>query len=132
MSKELQIRNSTVDFLVFTRDAGEDGIEVRVQNGDVWLTQKAISQLFDVDRSVVTKHLSNIFKEGELDENSVCAKFAQTADDGKTYNYKFYSLQLLLLWGIELIQNGQRSSGHGQPKCWIHLQSRVMFLIKAD
>ena len=92
MSKELKIRNSTVDFLVFTRDAGEEGIEVRVQNGDVWLTQKAISQLFDVDRSVVTKHLSNIFKEGELDENSVCAKFAQTADDGKTYNYKFYSL----------------------------------------
>ena len=78
MSKELQIRNSTVDFLVFTRDAGEDGIEVRVQNGDVWLTQKAISQLFDVDRSVVTKHLSNIFKEGELDENSTCANFAQT------------------------------------------------------
>ena len=92
MSKELQIRNSTVDFLVFTRDAGEDGIEVRVQNGDIWLTQKAISQLFDVDRSVITKHLSNIFKEGELDENSVCAKFAQTADDGKTYNYKVYSL----------------------------------------
>ena len=92
MSKELQIRNSTVDFLVFTRDAGENGIEVRVQNGDIWLTQKAISQLFDVDRSVITKHLSNIFKEGELDENSVCAKFAQTADDGKTYNYKFYSL----------------------------------------
>ena len=92
MSKELKIRNSTVDFLVFTRDAGEDGIEVRVQNGDIWLTQKAISQLFDVDRSVITKHLSNIFKEGELDENSVCAKFAQTADDGKTYNYKFYAL----------------------------------------
>jgi len=83
MSKGLQIRNSTVDFLVFTRDAGEDGIEVRGQNGDVWLTQKAISRLFDVDRSVITKHLSNIFKEGELDENSVCAKFAQTADDGK-------------------------------------------------
>ena len=87
MRKELQIRNSTVDFLVFTRDAGEDGIEVRVQNGDVWLTQKAISQLFDVDRSVVTKHLSNIFKEGELDENSTCANFAQVADNGKTYKY---------------------------------------------
>ena len=41
---------------------------------------------------LITKRLSNIFKEGELDENSVCAKFAQTADDGKTYNYKFYSL----------------------------------------
>ena len=50
-------------------------MEVRVQNGDVWLTKKAISQLFDVDRSVVTKHLSNIFKEGELDENSTCANF---------------------------------------------------------
>ena len=96
MSKELQIRYSTVDFLVFTRDAGEDGIEVRVQNGDVWLTQKAISQLFDVDRSEVTKHLSNIFKEGELDGNSVCAKFAQTADDVKTYNYKFYSLAAII------------------------------------
>ena len=86
MSKKLQIRNSTVDFLVFTRDAGEDGIEVRVQDHDVWLTQKAISKLFDVDRSVVSKHLSNIFKEGELEENSVCAKFAQTADDGKDYS----------------------------------------------
>ena len=96
MSKELQIRNSTVDFLVFTRDAGEDGIEVRVQNGDVWLTQKAISQLFDVDRSVVTKHLSNIFKEGELDENSTCANFAQVADNGKTYKYKFYSLAAIM------------------------------------
>ena len=101
-SKELQIRNSTVDFLVFTRDAGEDGIEVRVQNGDVWLTQKAISQLFDVDRSVITKHLSNIFKEGELDESSVCAKFAQTADDGKTYNYKFYSLAAIIAVGYRI------------------------------
>ena len=107
MSKELQIRNSTVDFLVFTRDAGEDGIEVRVQNGDVWLTQKAISQLFDVDRSVVTKHLSNIFKEGELDENSVCAKFAQTADDGKTYNYKFYSLAAIIAVGYRI--NSERA-----------------------
>ena len=108
MSKELQIRNSTVDFLVFTRDAGEDGIEVRVQNGDVWLAQKAISQLFDVDRSVVTKHLSNIFKEGELDENSVCAKFAQTADDGKTYNYKFYSLAAIIAVGYRI--NSERAT----------------------
>ena len=82
---DIQIRNSTVDFLVFTRDEGEQGIEVRVQDHDVWLTQKAISQLFDVDRSVVTKHLKNIFHDKELDEATVCAKFAHTADDGKTY-----------------------------------------------
>lgn len=108
MSKELQIRNSTVDFLVFTREAGEDGIEVRVQNGDVWLTQKAISQLFDVDRSVITKHLSNIFKEGELDENSTCANFAQVADNGKTYNYKFYSLAAIIAVGYRI--NSERAT----------------------
>ena len=73
----LQIRNSTVDFLVFTKDSGENSIEVRVQDGDVWLTQKAVAELFDVDRSVVTKHLKHIFKNKELDENSTCANFAQ-------------------------------------------------------
>lgn len=97
--RKLQIRNSTVDFLVFTKDAGEDGIEVWVQNHDVWLTQKAIAQLFDVDRSVVTKHLKNIFENRELLEKSVCAKFAQTADDGKTYQYKFYSLSAIIAVG---------------------------------
>ena len=93
---KLQVRNSTVDFLVFTTAAGEDGIEVRVQDHNVWLTQKAISQLFDVDRSVVTKHLKKIFESGELDENSVCAFFTQTADDGKTYRYKFYTLPAII------------------------------------
>ena len=74
---KLQIRNSTVDFLVFTKDAHEDGIEVRVQDHDVWLTQKAIAQLFDVDRSVVTKHLKNVYESGELSEDATCANFAQ-------------------------------------------------------
>ena len=86
MSKELQIRNSTVDFLVFTRDAGEDGIEVRVQNGDVWLTQKTISQLFDVDRSVVTKHLSNIFKESEFEKYRVIQDSLYESDFDKLMN----------------------------------------------
>ena len=76
---KLQIRNSTVDFLVFTKDAHEDGIEVRVQDHDVWLTQKAIAQLFDVDRSVVTKHLKNVYESGELSEDATCANFAQVA-----------------------------------------------------
>ena len=72
---KLQIRNSTVDFLVFTKDAQEDGIEVRVQDHDVWLTQKAIAQLFDVDRSVVTKHLKNVYESGELSEEFNLCKF---------------------------------------------------------
>ncbi|MDD6070017.1 MAG: virulence RhuM family protein [Clostridiales bacterium] len=99
MSKELQIRNSTVDFLVFTKDAGEDGIEVRVQDNNVWLTQNGIATLFDIDRSVVAKHLLNIYAEKELDENSTCAKFAQVADNGKTYQYKFYSLAAIIAVG---------------------------------
>ena len=105
---KLQIRNSTVDFLVFTKDAYEEGIEVRVQDNNVWLTQKAIGQLFDVDRSVVTKHLKKVFESGELDENSVCAFFAQTADDGKTYRYKFYALPAIVAVGYRV--NSQRAT----------------------
>ncbi|MDO4765911.1 MAG: virulence RhuM family protein [Eubacteriales bacterium] len=100
--KKWQIRNSMIDFLVFTKDGHEDGIEVRVQDHDVWLTQKAMGQLFDVDRSVVTKHLKNVFESGELTENTVCAKFAQTADDGKTYQYKFYSLSAIIAIGYRI------------------------------
>lgn len=85
--KKTQIRNSTIDFLVFTKDSGNDTIEVRVQDGNVWLTQKAIGQLFDVERSVITKHLKNIFESGEL-------------DDGKNYQYKFYSLSAIVAVGF--------------------------------
>lgn len=106
--KKIQVRNSTVDFLVFTRDAKEEGIEVRVQDNDVWLTQKAIGQLFNVDRSVVTKHLKNIIEDGELDESATCAIFAQVADNGKTYQYKFYSLQAIIAVGYRI--NSERAT----------------------
>ena len=112
MNKKTQIRNSTVDFLVFTRDAGDEGIEVRVQDGDVWLTQKALGELVGVDRSVTAKHIINIFKEGELDENSVCAKFAQTADDGKTYKYKFYNLSAIMAVGYRV--NSEKATAFRQ------------------
>lgn len=108
MGKKIQIRNSTTDFLIFTRDANEEGIEVRVQNNDVWLTQKAISKLFGVDRSVISKHLGNIYKSGELGENTTCANFAQVADNGKTYNYKFYSLAAIIAVGYRT--NSERAA----------------------
>ena len=93
MNKKLQIRNSTADFLVFTKENNSaDTIEVRVQDDNAWLTPKAIGQLFDIDRSVVTQHLQNVFADVELVESSTCANFAQTADDEKTYQYKFYNL----------------------------------------
>ena len=100
--KNLQIRNSTVDFLVFTKQNSEDSIEVRVQDETVWLTQKAMAQLFDVDRSVITKHLKKIFEEEELLENSVCANFAHTAADGKIYNTKFYNLDAIISVGYRV------------------------------
>lgn len=87
--------------------------EFRVQNNDVWLTQKAISQLFDVDRSVISKHLNNIYKNGELSENSTCANFAQVADNGKTYNYKYYSLAAIIAVGYRT--NSERAT---QFRAW--------------
>jgi len=117
-NNKIQIRNSTVDFLVFTRDAKDDGIEVRVQDNDVWLTQKAIGQLFEVDRSVVTKHLKNIYESKELDENTTCANFAQVADNNKTYQYKFYALKAIIAVGYRV--NSDRATAFRQwaTKIW--------------
>ena len=106
-TNKANIRNSTVDFLVFTKDAGADSIEVRVQDHDVWLTQKAMGELFEVDRSVIGKHLKKIFADEELNENSTCAKFAQVADNGKTYQYKFYALSAIIAVGYKV--NSQRA-----------------------
>ena len=61
-NKKLQIRNSTAEFLIFTNQAQEQGIEVLVKDETVWLSQKLIAILFDIDRSVITKHLKNIFE----------------------------------------------------------------------
>ena len=124
---KLQIRNSTVDFLVFTKDAHEEGIEVRVQDHDVWLTQKAIGQLFDVDRSVVTKHLKNIYESGELSEESTCANFAQVADNGKPINITFIRYLPSLPLATVSTPAGQHYSGNGQQKCWIPLRNKGMF-----
>jgi len=81
--KKLQIRNSTAEFLIFTKQAGDNSIEVRVEDETVWLTQKLIGVLFEKGRSTITEHLKNIFETGELAENSVCREFRHTAEDGK-------------------------------------------------
>ena len=98
--KELLIRSSASEFLTFTAEAGADSIEVLYAQKNVWATQEMIAALYGIDRSGVTKHLANIFKDGELDENAVCAKFARTAADGKTYHPKFYSLEAIIAVGF--------------------------------
>jgi hypothetical protein len=85
-NKHLQIRNSTAEFLIFTSQAGENTIEVMVQDETVWLTQKMIAALFDSTKQNVGQHLKKIFEEGELLENSVVKNFFTTAEDGKQYN----------------------------------------------
>ena len=85
MTKKFEIRNSTAEFLTFVATGKEDGIQVLYKDETVWDTQKAMATLFDVDRSVITKHLKNIFDSRELIADRVCAKFAHTAEDGKTY-----------------------------------------------
>ena len=79
MSKPLEIRNNTAEFLIFQIEGKEDGVQVLYRDETIWCTQKAMSVLFDVDRTVITKHLRNIFNSNELQMNSVCANFAHTA-----------------------------------------------------
>ena len=80
----LQIRNSTAEFLIFTRQNKEKTIEVIVDEESVWLSQKLMAELFGTTRNNITMHLSNVF-EKELSENSVCKEFLHTAKDGKNY-----------------------------------------------
>ena len=77
-------------------------LEVLLQNETIWLTQAQMVMLFERDQSVISKHIRNIFKEGELDKNSVYAKFAYTATDGKTYEVEHYSLDVIISVGYRV------------------------------
>ena len=102
MAKRREIRNSTAEFLIFQIEGKEQGVEVFYKDKTVWCTQKAMGMLFDCDRSVVTKHLRNIFDSEELNESEVCAKFAHTASDGKTYQTQFYNLDAVISVGYRV------------------------------
>ena len=73
--KKLQIRNSTTEFLIFTRQAGEDGIEVRVAEETVWLTQKLMAALFEVTVPTINEHLANLYAQGEITELATVRNF---------------------------------------------------------
>ena len=83
---------------------GNGGLEIALdQNQEtVWLTQDQIANLFVKERSVIAKHILNIFKDGELDEKQACAIFARTAKDGKTYQTKYYNLDMILSVGYKV------------------------------
>lgn len=92
--------NNTVE--IYQTPDGQLQIEVQFENDTVWLSQSQITQLFQRDRTVITKHINNIFSEGELVRDSVCAKFAHTADDGKVYQVDFYNLDVIISVGYRV------------------------------
>lgn len=97
----LQIRNSTAEFLIFSKQNKEKTIEVIVDDKSVWLSQKLIAELFDTTRNNITMHLNNIL-EHELDRNSVCKYFLHTAEDGKNYKTKYYNLDAIIAVGFKV------------------------------
>ncbi len=107
-NKELQIRNSTAEFLIFSNQKGQDGIEVRFENDTIWLSQKLMAVLFDCSSDNISLHLKNIFKSGELDENSVTEEFSVTASDGKNYKTKHYNLDAIISVGYRV--NSKRAT----------------------
>lgn len=83
-------------------EGGEARVEVRLERESVWLTQEQMALLFGRERSVITKHIRNVFAEGELEREAVCAKFAHTAADGKTYQVEGYNLDVIISVGYRV------------------------------
>ena len=102
MSKDLIIRSSAEEFITFKLKEKDKGIQVRYENENLWMTQKAMAELFDVQRPAITKHLNNIFNEYELDKISVCSKMEHTAEDGKKYNTEYYNLDAIISVGYRI------------------------------
>ena len=91
-----------IQFILYNLPDEDGKVQVIIRDETLWCTQKAMAQLFGVDRTVVSKHLKNIFESSELQQDSVCAKFAHTAEDGKIYNTQFYNLDAVISVGYRV------------------------------
>ena len=112
------------EIIIYRAEDNTVQLDVRMEQETVWLTQKQIAELFGVKRPAITKHLRNIFNEGELDQNSVSSILEHTAVDGKIYSTQFYNLDAILSVGYRV--NSKRAVAFRQ---WAN---RVLkdFLIK--
>lgn len=99
MENEL-LENS--NFIMYTTDDGQVEIEVRLEDENVWITQKAMSELFDTTKQNISLHINNIFEENELNSDSVVKFSLTTAQDGKKYKTKFYNLDLIIAVGYRV------------------------------
>ncbi len=99
------IRNSTAEFLIFTSQSGDQGIEARYEDESVWLTQKLMAQLFQVQPQNITQHLKKIYAEGELQEDATCKDFLQVQSEGLRQIkrlQKFYNLDAIVSVGYRV------------------------------
>ena len=102
MTKDLMIRSSSAEFIIFERQTHEKGVQVRFEDGDLWLTQRSIGELFDTSKQDVSYHLKNIFNNYELEEISVVKKYLTTANDGKKYKINYYNLDAVISVGYRV------------------------------
>ncbi len=107
------------EFLLYQTEDGRSRVECRLDDETLWLSLNQISELFDRDKSVISKHLKNIFEEGELGRDSVVAQNATTAADGKTYQVDYYRLEAVLAVGYRV-----RSARGTQFRQWATAQLR--------
>lgn len=100
-------RSSAAEYLTFIAATGEDGIEARYEDENIWLTQKMLGALYTVETNTINYHLKKIFEDRELDESSVIRKFRITAKDGKTYSTNHYNLSAIIAVGYKI--NSERA-----------------------
>ena len=104
-NKQLTVDNQATDFILYTSPDGNIKAEVLLDDNNIWLDQEKIALLFGVQRSTITKHLINIFAEGELDKNLVSTILERTANDGKKYQVKFYNIDAIIAVGYRVNTN---------------------------
>ncbi|MDY0181145.1 virulence protein RhuM/Fic/DOC family protein [Aliarcobacter skirrowii] len=106
LNKDIEIMESKI--VIYEDANGEIKLDVSLENDTLWLSQKQLEVLFDRDKSVISRHIKNIFKEEELDKNSVVAKNATTATDGKIYQVEYYNLDMIISLGYRV--NSKRAT----------------------
>lgn len=106
---EITIRSSAAEYLTFVASAREskDSFEIRYEDENIWLTQKLMATLYDVETHKINYHIKKIFADSELEESSVIRKFRITAHDGKIYNTNHYNLQMVIAIGFKV--NSERA-----------------------
>lgn len=96
------MENSNQNVIIYQNKEGNIKIDVHLQDETAWINRQQMAALFDRDVKTIGKHINNVFDEGELDENSVVAKFATTANDGKTYQVEYYNLDVIISVGYRV------------------------------